>query len=195
MPPASTWARIALIPGILGRPDDHRWRPEMGGGCLLDVGIYCTAPLVAAAGGPPLRVAGAAEWTPGGVDSSFSGWLDFGGGFSAAIECSFEVPERQQVELVGTEACLTMERTFTPGRADTSLRLLHRSGSVEELRTDGADPYLLMVEHFAAVVRGDVEQPDWSLDRTVEVAGVLDRLLAAARTPEPQISAESAKGA
>src|SRR3954463_14351610 len=37
--------------GVLKRPDDHRWRPEMGGGALLDVGIYCIAPLLMAAGG------------------------------------------------------------------------------------------------------------------------------------------------
>ncbi len=50
----------AVFTGILDRRDDHRWRPEMGGGALLDVGIYCLAPLVAAAGRPPARVEAAA---------------------------------------------------------------------------------------------------------------------------------------
>ncbi|HEV8065183.1 MAG TPA: Gfo/Idh/MocA family oxidoreductase, partial [Acidimicrobiales bacterium] len=28
---------LAMFTGTLDRPDDHRWRPEMGGGALLDV--------------------------------------------------------------------------------------------------------------------------------------------------------------
>src|SRR5262249_51652508 len=86
---ALRFARAAFT-GVLTRVDDHRWRREMGGGALLDLGVYCVAPLLAAAGRAPLRVDGAARLTPRGVDASFSGWLDFGEGFAAAIECSFE---------------------------------------------------------------------------------------------------------
>src|SRR5215475_14919210 len=49
------FARAAFT-GVLDRHDDHRWRLEMGGGALLDLGIYCVAPLMAAVGRPPLRV-------------------------------------------------------------------------------------------------------------------------------------------
>src|SRR5262249_15155215 len=77
---ALRFARAAFT-GTLDRRDDHRWRPEMGGGALLDVGIYCIAPLLAAAGRSPARVEAAASMTKSGVDASFSGWLDWGDGF------------------------------------------------------------------------------------------------------------------
>lgn len=72
---ALRFARTAFT-GVLDRHDDHRWRPEMAGGALLDLGIYCVAPLLALAGRPPVRVEAAAARAPSGVDASFSGWLD-----------------------------------------------------------------------------------------------------------------------
>lgn len=169
----------AAFTGRLARADDHRWRPEMGGGALLDLGIYCLAPLMAAAGGRPRRIAARARVGPSGVDSSFSGWLDLGDGFTAGLECSFEAPERQRLELVGTEAALSLERAFTPGLSDTTITLQRCDGRVEQIETAGADPYLAMVEHFADVARGRAGMAR-STAASVTMAGVLDDLSVAA---------------
>ena len=128
----------------------------MGGGALLDVGIYCVAPLLAAAGRTPARVEASATLAKSGVDVSFSGWLDFGDGFTATIECSFDAPERQFLEIVGTEASLVVDRAYTPGPADTTLTLRGRDGRVEEIVTGGADPYREMLEHF------QTDTADWA---------------------------------
>lgn len=166
--------------GVLDRPDDHRWHPQMGGGALLDVGIYCLAPILAAAGRPPVAMAAAARWAPQGVDASFSGWLGFGDGFAATLECSFEAPERQRLELVGTQARVVVDRAFTPGPDDDTLVLHHRDGTDEVLPTGGGDPYLGMVEHFAEVVRGVAPSVRPPAD-SVALAGLLDDLATAAR--------------
>jgi predicted dehydrogenase len=168
------FARTAFT-GVLADAANHRWSPAMGGGALLDVGIYCLSPLLRAAGRHPMQLAASAVMTPSGVDSSFSGWLDFGRGFTAAFECSFETPERQRIELVGTEGALTMERTFTPGLDDTELTLVDRGGIVERLSCAGADPYLAMVEHVSRVVRG-TESPRRTPADAIEVATLIDRL-------------------
>jgi D-xylose 1-dehydrogenase (NADP+, D-xylono-1,5-lactone-forming) len=176
------FARAAFT-GTLDRPDDHRWRPEMGGGALLDVGIYCLAPLLELAGRDPRtvdRFAAAAHWSESGVDASFSAWLDLGGGAGGTIECSFEAPERQLLELVGDEASVVVDRAYTPGLSDTDIQLLGRDGRREALVAAGGDPYQAMLEHFAEVVRG--RSP---LRRTPEasagLAGLVERLTAAAR--------------
>jgi len=175
---ALRFARAAFT-GVLDRRDDHRWRPEMGGGALLDVGIYCVAPLLAAAGRTPARVEASATLAKSGVDVSFSGWLDFGDGFTATIECSFDAPERQFLEIVGTEASLVVDRAYTPGPADTTLTLRGRDGRVEEIVTGGADPYREMLEHFQTVVRTDAA-PRRSCAASITLLGVLERLRAAA---------------
>ena len=172
------FARAAFT-GVLARPDDHRWRPEMGGGALLDVGIYCVAPLLVAAGGPPARVEAAASLARSGVDASLAGWLDWGTGFTAAIECSFDAPERQSLEIVGAEAAVLIDRAHTPGSADTAFALRHRDGRVEEISAGGADPYRAMIEHFQAVVRGGAASLRPPAE-SVALLAVLDRLREAA---------------
>jgi len=154
---------------------NHRWSPAFGGGALLDVGIYCLAPLLLAARRRAVELSASAVMTAGGVDSSFGGWLDFGRGFTGAFVCSFEAPQRQLIEMVGTEAALSMERSFTPGGGDSRITLNHRGGRVEELEVAGADPYRGMVDHFATVLRGGAglrRTPDDS----IELLTLIDRL-------------------
>jgi len=158
---------------------DHRWRPEMGGGALLDVGVYCLAPLIDAAGRPPISVDAVEVQADTGVDASFSGWLDFGEGFTAGFSASFEAPERQHLEVVGTEATALVDDAFAAGAGGQRGRLLHADGRVEELAAPDDDPYRLMVEHFDAQVRDRVESrrpPSVS----VSLLTVVDRLREAA---------------
>jgi len=175
---ALRFARAAFT-GVLDRPDDYRWRPEQGGGALLDLGIYCVAPLLAAAGRPPARVKAAASITASGVDSTFSGWLDFGDGFAGVIECSFEAPERQSLEIVGTDGAAMVDRAYTPGPQDVVFNVRHRDGRLDQIVTSGADPYQTMIEHFGSVVRG-VTTPHRSPSDSVSLLAVLDRLREAA---------------
>ena len=177
------FARAAFT-GVLDRADDHRWRPQMGGGALLDVGIYCVAPLLAAAGRPPVRMAAAASRTASGVDASFSAWLDFGGGFAAAIECSFDAPGRQSLELVGTDAAVLVDRAFTPGPEDVLFTLRGRDGRTREVVAGGDDPYRAMIDHCHEVVR-EGAAPRRSAADSIALLAVLDRLREAADIAPP----------
>ncbi|MGI8776068.1 MAG: Gfo/Idh/MocA family protein [Acidimicrobiales bacterium] len=186
-----------LARGGLGRPrfaraaftfpltDDanYRWFPEQGGGALLDVGVYCVAPLVDI-GGEPATIAAGAVTAASGVDATFSGWLGFADGFSGAFICSFEAPEYQHLEVVGTLATLAVDVPFAGAASDTRARLHHRDGRVEVVEAPDGDPYLAMVEHFAAVVRGraTLRRPP---QEAVRLLGVIDRLRAAAAVGHP----------
>jgi xylose dehydrogenase (NAD/NADP) len=178
--------------GVLGRPrfaraefafpltdpSNHRWRPEMGGGALLDVGIYCLSPLVEI-GGEPAEAAARAVVAGSGVDASFSGWLAFADGFTATFACSFEAPERQLLEVTGTGASVTVDWPFAGGTAGTRPRVTHLDGRTEEVAGPDGDPYLGMVEHFAAAVRGraDLRRPPAA---SVALLELIDRLRQAA---------------
>jgi len=167
---------VAAFTFPLGDPGNHRWRPAMGGGALLDVGIYCLAPLVAVAGRFPVTVAAATVEAATGVDASFSGWLDFGVGFTAAFTASFEAPERQQLELVGTTATVLVDDAFAAGALGQRPRLLHVDGRDPELVAGpDEDPYRLMIEHFVDVVRGAATPVRPPAD-SIALLGLLDRL-------------------
>jgi len=183
--------------GALGRPlfaraaftfpltdrTNHRWSVDQGGGALLDVGVYCLAPLVDI-GGEPQTLAASALMAPSGVDATFSGWLTFAEGFSAAFVCSFDAPEYQHLEVVGTLATLAVEVPFAGGAAGTRARLTHRDGRIDDVGGPDADPYLAMVDHFAAVIRGRAE-PRRPANESVRLLGLFDRLRAAAGTGRP----------
>jgi predicted dehydrogenase len=158
--------------------DDYRWQPEMGGGALLDLGIYCLEPMTAIAG-EPARVAAVQSTAPSGVDASFSGWLEFDGGVTGSFFVSFEAPEEQSLEIVGTEGRVRLEPAFTAGRRDGAFLIERPWGRREQVRTGGLDPYAAMVEHFAAVVAGETpsRRPP---EASVATLALCERLRAAA---------------
>jgi predicted dehydrogenase len=170
---------------------NHRWLAAMGGGALLDVGVYCLTPLLEVAGRPPLRVAAVRSRGGDGVDASLRGWLDFGRGLVATVECSFEAPERQLLEIAGTDGVLSVDRPFTCGPADTTLRLLRRDGATETRRCPGVNAYREMVEAAWTELRRPGEPPTRfkSAAETLAVATLCDRLRDAAAeargAPEP----------
>jgi predicted dehydrogenase len=161
---------------------NHRWLRGMGGGALLDVGVYCLTPLLEIAGRAPLAVAAARTAGGDGVDASLRGWLDFGDGLVATVECSFEAPERQLLEVSGTDAVLSVERPFTCGPSDTGVRLLHRDRDVEDRRTPALNPFREMVDAAWAEVRNGDGAPSRfrTAADTIAVATLCDRLRAAA---------------
>lgn len=158
---------------------NHRWVDVAGGGALLDLGVYCLEPLLRAAGRIPTEVAARAVTTPSGVDISLAGWLDFGRGATGSIFASFQAPENQSLELVGTEAAVSLQRAFAAAPDEYQGVVRGRGGRIEAIAAPDGDPYLGMVEHFEAVVRGRtdlVRKPQ----RSVEVLEVMDRLRRAA---------------
>jgi predicted dehydrogenase len=161
-------------------PLNHRWLPEMGGGALLDVGVYCLDPVLTIAG-EPVGVAASRTDAPLGVDTTFSGWLEFENAATASFLASFDAPEQQSFEIIGTEARLEFDRSFTAGDLDRTIRVTRRDGRQEDLDTGACDPYLAMVEHFARVVRGE-EASMRPPEQSIRTLRVIDRLREAART-------------
>jgi len=167
-------------------PDNHRWRPELGGGSLLDVGVYCLAPVLALADGQPVNIAATMAAAPSGVDASFSGWLAFQSGLSASFLTSFAAPEEQLLEVVGSEARLRVERAFTAGSGDREIWIAHRDGRSERIDVEANDPYRTMVEQFAAVVAGDT-QPLRPIADSIATLELLDSLRSAATVLPPTL--------
>jgi predicted dehydrogenase len=81
---------------------EHRLRaPELGGGALLDLGVYPLnlADLIL---GPPASVQSWAHLTPEGVDETTGILLGYASGAVAALTCSINGPSRNAATITGT---------------------------------------------------------------------------------------------
>ena len=168
---------FCLAPG-----DNYRWLAQHGGGALLDVGIYCLSPIVAAMAGPPSTVAArvnTAATAATTVDATTAAWLGWSSGATASVLASFELPERQALVVCGTGGTLTVDRPFTPGAHDASFTITRPDGEVESRSAAGGNSYLAMVEAFAAAVRGYAPWPR-PITESITIAELCDRIRAAA---------------
>jgi predicted dehydrogenase len=167
------------FPLVAERPADHRFDPVLGGGSSLDVGIYCTAPLLRAAGREPDAVAASATWVAPGSDTTLAAFLDFGAGLGAAVTTSFELPFTQRLELVGTEAALTSDLAFNPAGSAAAFDVAQLDGTKTTHEFPSTSAYLGMVEHVHAVLL-DGATPRHGRAETLAVARTIDRARVAA---------------
>ena len=130
-------------------PTDYRFKPEMGGGALLDVGGYAVSAARWLIGDEPLEAQATAYYgAESGVDETLGGLLRFPGGEIGVITCSFRTALRQNYEVVGRDGVIEVSLAFVPEGEEAPL-VLHRGADTETIRFPRTDQYQLMVEHFA----------------------------------------------
>jgi predicted dehydrogenase len=170
------------------RPGDIRLFAALGGGSLLDVGCYPLNYCRMIFGGPP-REAVARALVPQGaeVEHTVAAVLDFGAGRLGAIDCSFELPFHQRIEIVGEIGRILVEAPFTPGRAEARVRVTIGDETLEQ-RIPGVDQYQLQVEHFAQAVRQGTPLAI-PPDDAEENAAAIDQIYQAASYPWPPLPA------
>jgi predicted dehydrogenase len=159
------------------RGDDVRLDPALEGGALMDVGCYCvsSARLLA---GEPTAVTAQQVLGPTGVDLRLAGTLAFGGDALALIDCAFDLPDRQGLEVVGSEGAL---RVATPwGCNEPGIELL-RGGRSEWIEVEDADRYRLQSDNASRAIRG-LEPPLLGRADALGQARAIDALYRAAKT-------------
>jgi len=158
-------------------PDHRLSRSDLGGGALLDLGIYPVqfASLVL---GVPTRVTAVGGFSDTGVDEYASMILTHEGGALSTLTTSMITRTPNSAEIAGSEAHLALAPTFfTP----TTLTLSDNTHDGTELHWE--DPTGL--RGFAAlsweatalatfVGEGRTESPVHTLDETVSILSILD---------------------
>ena len=114
----------------------------------MDVGCYCVSGSRLAAGAEPERVYGAAWYGPTGTDWVFTGLLRFPATCSRRFDCGTALPNRDELEVVGSEGSLFLDDPWhandagdraaraTAGRADRARARRTRTGSSSRTSTD-----------------------------------------------------------
>lgn len=163
-------------------PTSRIYDPALGGGALLDVGIYPVA--FSAMISPAKQLLHASgRMTQTGVDASFTAVLANNDGSTSSIFSSIETDSPQAAWIAGTEATLEVERPIFAG---SRLVLRNGDGSI----ADSQD----FTEHSAAtglgweaahvarcISEGVLESPIMPLDESLAIAHTMDQIAARLR--------------
>ncbi|MEO7003660.1 MAG: Gfo/Idh/MocA family oxidoreductase [Ktedonobacterales bacterium] len=163
-------------------PNNYRLRHGAGGGVLLDVGGYCVHAASSFLHAEPLATQVFSRQGRTGVDVTLAATLDFPGGRTAQITCSFITSEYQRLTLVGTHGVLELPRAFTAWKGEDAPILLSRDGGATEIiPCPPADPYALMVEAFTRAITQGAPVP-YPLEESLATARIVEAMVHAART-------------
>ena len=155
-------------------PEHRVFNPELGGGALLDLGIY---PLSIAASllGPVTAVQAQAQMGPTGVDVQTGFTLKHEGGAMSVCSCSFLARTPGELTVSGTRGHIRMNTMFHRAR---SITVALDDGSTRTLDT----PYLgngyvhEAIEAQRCFLNGLIESPLMTHDETLALMGVMDEI-------------------
>jgi D-xylose 1-dehydrogenase (NADP+, D-xylono-1,5-lactone-forming) len=128
-----------------------RLRTDVEGGSLMDVGCYCVSGSRLLAGEPE-AVSGQAYIGPSGTDWVFTGAMRFAGDVHALFDCGTCLPNRDELEVIGTDGSLFLD---DPWHANEPVIELRRDGGTERVELEPIDSYRLELENLADAIAGE----------------------------------------
>ena len=134
--------------------DNLRLRTDVEGGALMDVGCYCVSGSRFAAGREPVSVYGQAWYGETGTDWVFTGSMRFADDLLAIFDCGTAMPERDELEVIGSEGSLFLD---DPWHCNVPVIEVRCAGEVERIELERADSYRLELENVSDAIEGRAE--------------------------------------
>jgi predicted dehydrogenase len=160
--------------------DNIRLRTELEGGALMDVGCYCVSGSRLLAGEPD-SVFGEAWFGPSGTDWVFGGTLRFADNVIGLFDCGTALPDRDELEAIGSEGSLFVDN---PWHCTEPVIELRRDGKAGRIEVEPADSYQLELENMSDAIRGEGELL-LGRDDALGQARALEALHASATSKQP----------
>ena len=157
-----------------------RLQPDVDGGALMDVGCYCVSGSRLLAGEPE-QVWGRQLIGETGTDWVFMGSMEFPATVFATFHCATSLPERDELEAIGSEGSLFLDDPWHCNQPGIELR---REDGTELIELEREDSYRLELENLSDAIRGEAE-PLLGRADAVEQARALEILTRSARSAAP----------
>jgi D-xylose 1-dehydrogenase (NADP+, D-xylono-1,5-lactone-forming) len=147
----------------------QRLPAALDAGSLMDLGCYQigVSRLLA---GEPESVYGEQVLHDSGVDMRFAGTLRFPDGVLAQFDCAMDVPLRNCLTVIGSQATLLVS---DPWHCRGGPMYIYRDERTEKITPPTGDPYRLEFEAFARAVAGE-RIPAFARDEAVMQARLLE---------------------
>jgi predicted dehydrogenase len=157
------------------RDPGHRlFAPELGGGALLDLGVY---PLSFASMifGTPTTITAVADMAFTGVDAQTAIVLQYDGGRQSVSFTTLETRSANQASINGTEARIEIDGVFY---APTTFSLIHRDGDAErfDIAHEGQGLRHQAAEVGRCLRAGLVESPVLTWAETLSIMETMDEV-------------------
>lgn len=155
-------------------PEGRALNPALGGGALLDVGIYPLALAAMVLGGPPLKVTGQCHLGDTGVDEQSAMLLAYKGGALAVLTCAVRTQTPHEARILGTEGSIYLPDFWHGIEATLTLAGKEPERVIPERVGNGYN--YEAVEVGRCLRAGLKESPLMPLDETVMTMRIMDEL-------------------
>jgi predicted dehydrogenase len=150
--------------------------PELGGGALLDLGVYPVS-FASMVLGTPSRIMSMSDPAFTGVDAQTSMLFGYDSGAQAVLTCTLRAKSPTRAAIVGTDARIEVEGDFYgPG----TVTLIPRNG--DPIRVESVHEGRGLRHQADEVARrlaaGDTESPLMPLDESIAIMETMDTVLA-----------------
>ena len=167
------------------RPGDIRTQPNLGGGTLYDIGVYCINAARYVFRAEPEEVAAFALHRAGAlnaVDESTAAVMNFGGERVAAFVTSFNAADVAEYRIVGTKGQLHVDPAYE--YAEGLAYELHVNGKVTRKRLGKRDQFAPELLHFSDCVQRN-RQPEPSGEEGRQDVRIVQALYESAQNGAP----------
>lgn len=155
-------------------PEGRLFNPELGGGALLDIGIY-PAFLATLLLGEPDEVVAFAKLASTGVDEECSALLRYANGHLANLHCTFRSTTKTEAFIYGEKGTIHIHtRWHEP--STLSLLLHDQRPQFFELEHKGNGYLYEAMEVMQCLEAGKTESDWWSLDHSLKLMKLLDTI-------------------
>jgi predicted dehydrogenase len=157
-------------------PQSRLFDPSLGGGGLMDVGVYCVS-LASQLFGKPDRVAGLAEIGTTGVDEQGAMLLGYPGGQLAMLSTAIRTSTPHEATIMGTEGMIRLAPAWWKG---TDLTVTRNGQPPEALNLpfEGNGYNYEAAEAGRCLRAGKLESDVMPLDETLAIMQTLDQIRA-----------------
>jgi predicted dehydrogenase len=160
-------------------PGFRLFAPQLGGGALLDLGVYPVS-FASMILGTPDRIVSISEPAFTGVDAQTSMLFGYEGGAQAVLTCTLRAKSPTRASIVGIDAMIEIDGDFY---APTAVTLVPRQGEPTRVVSthEGRGLRHQADEVARRLAAGALESPLMPLDETISIMDTMDRVLAQTR--------------